>query len=137
MTEEDRAGTWQRSREAERFVAGLLEGEGYSIRAMNYSARGIGEIDIVASRGELLAFVEVKMASESSLSYPVARIDARKRDRIAATASVFISSEDPSFESCRFDVALVRLKKPGSAGEELSLDLYLEDAFRPEGFFFL
>jgi putative endonuclease len=129
--------SWRRSGEAERFVAQVLEGEGYSILATNYRAHGTGEIDIIARSGSTLAFVEVKLTAETSHSFPIAKIDSRKRERLAATASLFIASEDPSFESCRFDVALVRLRKPGSTDGELSLDLYLEDAFRPEGFFCL
>ncbi len=71
---------------AERF----LEGEGYSIVARNFRCRR-GEIDLIARRGERVAFVEVKtwdVLSASELEYA---IDRRKQRRIRQASRAFLA----------------------------------------------
>ena len=59
---------------------------GWRILARNYSAPG-GEIDLVAARGDTIAFVEVKARPE--LDAARAAISAQKRRRIARAASAW------------------------------------------------
>jgi len=48
--------------ESESLAAQFLEAEGFAIVERNYYARKLGEIDIIASKDEILHFIEVKSA---------------------------------------------------------------------------
>jgi len=74
----------------------------------------------------VLISVEVKLATDGSATMPLEKIDADKQARIALATSVYLASHDPP-DQVRFDVALVRGIPP-----DLRMDIYLEDAFRPE-----
>ena len=52
----------ERGRLGEEYAARLLEREGYRILSRNFRTR-YGEIDLIAQKGEILAFVEVKAGS--------------------------------------------------------------------------
>ncbi len=67
---------------------------------------GAGEIDLVAERGGLLAFVEVK--ARPSLAEAAAALGPRQRARLAAAAECWLA-ENPSHGAAgvRFDVLLV------------------------------
>lgn len=107
--------------EAERFVAQFLRAGGYAILACRERSR-TAEVDIVAARDDIVAFVEVKARRQGWSG--LESVDVRKRTRIARAAREWLS-EHPAFGDCtiRFDVALVW---PGPG-----LD-YLESAFEDE-----
>ncbi len=67
---------------------------------------GAGEIDLVAERGGLLAFVEVK--ARPSLAEAAAALGPRQRARLAAAAECWLA-ENPGHGAAgvRFDVLLV------------------------------
>jgi putative endonuclease len=71
----------------EAIAAGMLEREGFTIVDRNWRFRG-GEIDLVAVRGDLCVFVEVRARRTTTLGTAVESITARKRahllDAIAA-----------------------------------------------------
>ncbi len=89
----------------EDLVARSLEKEGFSILARNYAVRG-GEIDIIATKKELLVFVEVKtrVSQHFSLSEVITR---SKQKKIIFTAQHFLARHGSLDKVCRFDVALV------------------------------
>ncbi len=93
---------------AEDFVAAHLCREGWTLLARNFHSRE-GEIDIIARRGDLVAFVEVR-ARSGSVS-PAETVDAGKRRRLVLCAQRFLL-EHPECEDLelRFDVAEVRLQ---------------------------
>ena len=105
----------------EETAAGYLKREGYDILARNVRSRW-GEVDIVASRGEELAFVEVKAWSTLAKENLARSIDARKQRRIRTTARAFLAGR-PELESkrIRFDVIFI----PGG-GEAVD---HMEGAF--------
>ncbi|NOQ22895.1 MAG: YraN family protein [Candidatus Aegiribacteria sp.] len=113
------------SRKAESFVCRWLEERGWNIEARNYRTRR-SEIDIVAKKEDVLSFVEVKFASDSSATITLGKIDSTKQARIVHAASAYLSAKPPSGQ-IRFDVAVVR-----GSSMNLRMDIYLEDAFRPD-----
>ncbi len=54
--------------EGETFATRFLEQEGFLIIERNYFARKLGEIDIIASRDDVLHFIEVKSGKELTLT---------------------------------------------------------------------
>jgi putative endonuclease len=73
---------------AERLAVLLLRLKGYSILDCRFNVRG-GEIDIVARRGEIIAFVEVKV--RQSLDDAFLAIDAAKRRHLSHAVKVWLS----------------------------------------------
>ena len=74
-------------------VCGFLLRHGYEIIKRNFTVRG-GEIDIIAEKADIIAFVEVKT---------------REQRRIVQTAQAFCKGIlEPV--CCRFDVAAVELE---------------------------
>ncbi len=113
------------SRKAEGFACEWLQARGWTVVARNYRTRR-AEIDIIARNNGILAFVEVKFASDGSKTMPLEKIDLKKQARIIHAAAFYLVKHDPQ-DQIRFDVAVVR----GSLSE-FRMATYLEDAFRPE-----
>jgi putative endonuclease len=90
---------------AESCARQLLESKSYRILAQRYKTKA-GEIDLVARRGDHLAFVEVKQRKtqdEAAWS-----ITPRQQARIAMTAEVFLGEHTALAQcSASFDVVLV------------------------------
>ena len=75
-------------RRAEWIAAAWLTLKGYRILARRFSVAG-GEIDIVARRGDVVAFVEVK--ARPGLDEAATAISEAKRRRISAAARVWLA----------------------------------------------
>jgi putative endonuclease len=73
---------------AESVAVLLLRLKGYSVLARRYAVSG-GEIDLIARRGGLIAFVEVK--ARGDLDAAATAISATKRRRIARAARVWLA----------------------------------------------
>lgn len=94
-------------RQGEQIAADFLQEQGYVICARNFRAP-VGEIDIIARRGEVLAFVEVKTRRGNRYGTPAQAVNFHKQKKIIQTASWFLRQkhlEDKCF--CRFDVVEV------------------------------
>jgi putative endonuclease len=103
-----RASSSTKGREGEAAAAAFLEAEGWSILERNFRWKG-GEIDIVASSGGLLAFVEVKSWDSLGPGELETAIGADKRRRIVETSKIFLSRyREYNDWRVRFDVILVR-----------------------------
>lgn len=90
---------------AENFVATELQKEGYKIIARNY-LKPYGEIDIIAQKGDVLAFVEVKMRRSNTI--PMHEIITySKQKKIVMVAKEYIGRNRVYDKVCRFDAALV------------------------------
>lgn len=95
----------RKGRRAEWLAALALMLKGYRIAAMRYRTP-VGEIDIVARKGDLIALVEVKarrdlIAGVDAVSYPAQR-------RIAAAGALYISRQPDSARlSWRCDIVVV------------------------------
>ena len=89
----------------EDYVCEYLRHNGYTILERNFTVRG-GEIDIIASQGNRIAFVEVKTRKVGALTSGEAAITNTKKQRLIKTARVFLSRRNIK-AFCRFDVAVV------------------------------
>ena len=95
----------KRGRWAETLVAWGLRLKGWRILARNYKTH-VGELDLVAKRGSLVIFVEVKARTHAQTALDA--ITAKQRGRIQRAAEQFLIHHPP-LQVCdiRFDVALV------------------------------
>jgi len=110
----------QAGRTAEAIAALLLRMKGYRILERRF--RGMrGEVDLIARRGGLLVFVEVKR--RGTLDDAALSVTARQRERIGAAAEEYLARHTTLGTSgVRFDAVLV------AAGR---LPRHMPDAWRP------
>lgn len=67
-----------------------LRKQGYKIIARNFRCRRYGEIDIIASKDEVLAFIEVKTRSSSLYGQPMEAVTTVKQNKIYRCAQYFM-----------------------------------------------
>ncbi len=106
---------------AEQFIAHTLEQEGYTICARNYQQR-FGEIDIIAQKGDTVAFVEVKFRHNPLFDMGTI-ITRSKQKKMIAVAKYFMSVHNLDNHTIQFDVAFV-----SKVGNSLSTE-YIANAF--------
>ncbi|RIV88842.1 YraN family protein [Aurantiacibacter zhengii] len=94
----------QRGRKAEDEAACWLEGQGWEIIARRRKTK-VGEIDLVARRAGLIAFVEVKWRQR--LSDLDLAIDEHRLARVAAAATSVAHEYAMQGEDMRIDVILL------------------------------
>ena len=100
-----RRRAWRSGHWAEAVAAMLLRLKGYRILARRFRAP-VGEIDIVARRGEVLAMVEVK--SRATLEEALLALPPRQRRRIERAAQAFLARDARlAGLTVRFDVMLI------------------------------
>ncbi|MEO1241604.1 MAG: YraN family protein [Pseudomonadota bacterium] len=94
------AGRW-----SELLAGWYLRLKGFSILERRYKAHG-GEIDIIARRGKLIVFAEVK--TRQSMDDAINAISARNRRRIITAADLFIARH-PHLAQCdmRYDIIAI------------------------------
>lgn len=95
-------------RVCEDIAARVLTGSGWQILARNFRD-GPREIDIVAGRDGVVAFVEVKGRADADHGHPFEAIGYRKRRELATAARAWIAHHGPPRATYRFDaIAVVR-----------------------------
>ncbi len=99
-------GSFQTGKQAEEMAAKFLENNGYNVIERNFRTR-FGEIDIVATEGDTLVFVEVRFRRSKDFGLPEETINSRKIQKIVNTAYRYISMKNPHFSDIRFDVIAV------------------------------
>ncbi len=105
MNSERRRRAWFRGRRAEDRAAWWLRLKGYRILAQDFRTQ-VGEIDLIARRGRVLACVEVKF--RPSLQEAGEAIGPRQRRRIERAATTFLQ-QNPHLGRLeqRFDAVLI------------------------------
>jgi putative endonuclease len=79
---------------------------GYAIVAQRYRCRA-GEIDIIATDGPTLAFIEVKTRLGADYGSPAEAVTAAKRHHIQLVAQDYLVRHGLRDRPCRFDVVSV------------------------------
>jgi putative endonuclease len=99
--------------EGEARAARLLEASGWSILARNARAERV-EIDLVAARGDTVAFVEVKARRAREHGAPEEAVDWRKRRRLARGAAAWLRASGVRARRVRFDVIVCEADPSGA-----------------------
>ena len=111
----ERRQRWRQGRRAEAWAVLWLRLKGYRILACNFRVP-VGEIDVIAGRGRILALVEVK--ARADLATALAAVAPRQWQRIAHAATWFAAAD----RDWRFDLMVIRpWRRPR----------HLVDAWRP------
>jgi len=117
--------TWKDARHragaaAESVAADALRGAGYQVLEQRFRY-GHSDVDLVARRGAVVVFVEVKSRADERYGAASEAVTARKQANLVRAASVWLTRHGRAWNSIRFDVITLtdgRLE-------------WLQDAFRP------
>lgn len=89
--------------EGELRAARYLRSQGYRITGHNVRSGGV-EIDLIAERGNLLVFVEVKTRRSTRFGAPETAVDRRKQARLVRGATSWLRDNRRRRARVRFDV---------------------------------
>ncbi len=88
-------------------VAAWYEAQGYTVLARNWKVRA-GELDVIAQRGRIVVFCEVKTRASLDFGSPADAVRQEKRRRIRHLARLWLDTDAPRRPAeIRFDVATV------------------------------
>ncbi len=104
-------------------VATYLESRGWTVLHRNFRS-GRKEIDLVALRDGVVAFVEVRTRRSIAYGHPFETIGRRKREAIREAAEGWVRLHGAEGYAYRFDAAAV-LTRPG----QIATVEYLENAW--------
>lgn len=114
-------GTW-----GEEQAALYLQKQGYTLLCKNFHSR-YGEIDLIATKDDIIAFVEVKTRVKGALYSAAEAVTPAKQQKIVLTALHYMeeynSDLQPRFDVCEVYPVVVKRKKTAEIN-------YLEDAFQ-------
>jgi len=114
-------------REGERAAEDHLRRSGLLPAARRFRTRH-GEIDLIATQGRLVVFVEVKTRRGPRYGSPAEAVTPLKRRRMALVALAFLQRRRWLDRPSRFDVVEVWMDSNGSERVR-----HIEDAFRLDG----
>ncbi len=121
----DRRAAEQRGRRAENVAALYLRFLGWAILGRRFTSgrgSGAGEVDLIARRGDLIAFIEVK--ARPTIAEALESLTPAQRVRIARGAEAWLQMNPRHAErSLRFDVIAV---------PSVGRPQHLADAWRPD-----
>ena len=84
-----------------------LRKHGYTLLASGFRCR-MGEIDLIAQKNDVLAFVEVKLRKSAAFAPARTAVTGPKQERIRITAAQYLAQHPELAQMrCRFDVAEV------------------------------
>ena len=92
----------------EEITSKYLEKNGYRILDRNYS-KPFGEIDIIAIKGDVISFVEVKTRKSDDFAYAAEAVDFYKQERIKRARQAFIMERNLTDFFICFDISEVYL----------------------------
>ncbi len=113
-------GAW-----GEACAAEYLRKKGYQILASSYRCR-FGEIDLIARRKDILAFIEVKLRKSDAFAQAREFVSASKQERLRKTATMYLAEFEDELQP-RFDVIEIYAHQ-GTATKKPVIN-HLEGAF--------
>ncbi|MHA4737392.1 YraN family protein [Dyadobacter sp. MSC1_007] len=117
MAQHNDLGRW-----GESTAASFLLERGYQIIAKNYRSWQ-AEIDLIAQKGKMLIFVEVKTRSGTAFGMPEEFVNAAKAKLVMRAAENYIFDTDWNFD-VRFDIISIIILPNGNTDIR-----HIEDAF--------
>ena len=118
----------------EQFAACWLKDHGYDILARNWRKRH-GEIDIIACKEDIIAFVEVKLRNRNGWQTPAGAVRRAQMRRIVETSVLFLQEHglyNNGVVQPRFDI--FEITTATEAGSLELVDFYhIEHAYDLEG----
>ena len=84
-------------------AAEFLKSAGFRIIDRNWACP-LGELDIVAQKGDTLVFVEVRARSNPDYGSPAESVTRSKQAKLIKAAQAYLKARRPEAESFRFDV---------------------------------
>lgn len=109
----------------EQEAASFLESQGWDIVAHRFRM-GRLEVDLIARRGRIVAFIEVKTRRGSGFGSPLEAVTWSKRREIVRVARAWMDRHGTPGDVYRFDVIGIKDTERGVATVQ-----HVEDAFRP------
>ncbi len=106
----------------ENYTAKYLKSNGFKILERNFSCK-MGEIDIIAQKGETLHFVEVKSRKPGAVTSGQSAINYSKQGKIVKAAKYYILNNSIQLNAV-FDSAIVEINNRTVTGFE-----YIERSF--------
>jgi putative endonuclease len=104
MARHNDLGKW-----GEELAAGWLTEQGFLVRHRNWRYRR-GEIDIIATRGEVYHFIEIKCSIGNTFGNPEERVSKAKLRTMMRTASHWLYEQGvPGEKRVQYDVLAIRL----------------------------
>lgn len=125
MTSRTRQAREAEGRKAEVHVARWLKFRGWSLKAQRFKVSE-GEIDLIAQKGKIIAFVEVKQREKLPIKDDL--VTAKNEQRLMAAAEIWVNQnfdDLPQDFEIRFDLAVIE-----GAVRPLSKVSYIRHAFR-------
>lgn len=110
------ATTRQRGTLGENFAVARLAEDGYEILARNWRS-GHYEIDLIAQKADVIAFIEVKTRAADALLAPAAAVSKAQRRRIGLAAVAYLKQHgiySTGVVQPRFDIFEVVTEQAGS-----------------------
>lgn len=112
----------QTGAKGEQIAVDFLKKQHYEIRYTNWYS-GKKEVDIIATLGDLLVFVEVKTRYDFTFGFPEESVTPQKQQYLKSAADAFLE-EHPTYTRIRFDIISIILQ--GDTVKEIK---HFEDAF--------
>lgn len=122
----DRLAAVARGRSAEEAVATALADAGWTVVAANWRGGG-HELDLVATQGDAVRFVEVKARADDDVDDGLESVDDDKVRRVSAAAEAWLQGASGAWQDIAF---LVVLARPAPEGFVLR---WIDDAFDAAG----
>ncbi|TXI33902.1 MAG: hypothetical protein E6Q58_02150 [Niabella sp.] len=107
----------------EALAAGYLEKIGYTIVCQNWRFAHY-EIDIIATKGKKLHFIEVKTRSTDKYGYPEESVTKKKFNFIKNAADEYLHKH-PGHKWIQYDILSITLKKDNTPEFYLLKDVFL------------
>ena len=111
-------------------AAAFLKKNGFQVLGRNVRPSRRDEIDIIAKKGEVLVFVEVKTRAEEDFGRPARAVDRGKRHALNRAASAYLRSAKYPDLFYRFDIVEVVGLPEDTTPPTIR---HIEDAFPFEG----